>query len=925
MELKYVYIKQRSEFGKQCFFEDVGPNVEENIFPDPDHGEDYVRQFLVNKSTQKSTQFALHEVQTVARKSRNSAVLHLVGSWPREINPFDEETVRRFCRRVTRSDNWIASMWKLMGKMEYHIKQNNTVNIHDYYFDDMVPTELKSSPKFRVVNMFSDQESIVRPVNNVSWSMSTNQLAAAYCFKNRTDLPSHLSPDAYIWDVEISNKPLMILKSISASMVVEFNPRDPSLLMSGLMSGQVCSWDTRTGDSPVQISEALYSHRNPVNQALWIASKTNTEFFSASNSGTIKWWDTRKMRIPTEILVMDLEEPDREDINSAIGVSALQYESTMGSRFLVGLENGTVVNVNRKAATPQEKLYTRFYCHYSPILSVDRNPGSMKHFLTVGDWHTKVWTEETKENCLIRTTRRGITNPTGGCWSRSRLSLFFTIDTEGRLDAYDILQGTSAPLDEIRLCEKALTTIKPHDDGQLLAVGGSDGNIYIIQCEGLLSTTYTNDKQFYATCMDGCTRYEKSADARQKEIRMIVAQTPFKLKSEVAPVAKTKRDKSKDLKERKKAKEAERDKAKDKDTPRKSRLKKSIYRDTPFSNDTTIMEAEKLYFINLETERDSFESEDTDDIERLYKLHRKAEEEELAAKAAENDEENARAMEEKSRRLRRLRRPRPPRTTQSPGMRFKASDSIEKMGALLEAETVKSEEGITGDGGRKRRASSEIPLKICPRGVCKPEICCLDVVKARKEKRELERLKELKKEKKMKPFLEPLDEERLRQKLVPFREWQKWQSKIAEVKRKIPERTPLQKKRILLGKDAPPNILVQDVKDAKKYLKAWNEGFLSAKSSLYRSQSASPKRRIREEDDERRVKKKAISVQDLTSTSPRSPFDDLTKISARIAEVKTKMAVPKDDTLQLKPKTIVKREEHMYPRISEAYFPKYPE
>lgn len=61
--------------------------------------------------------------------------------------------------------------------------------------------------------------------------------------------------------VDNPNKPWMSLEAPFATVVNEFNPRDPSVLASGLMSGQVCSWDIRTGTSPVQMSHRQFSHR----------------------------------------------------------------------------------------------------------------------------------------------------------------------------------------------------------------------------------------------------------------------------------------------------------------------------------------------------------------------------------------------------------------------------------------------------------------------------------------------------------------------------------------------------------------------------------------------------------------------------------------------------------------------------------------
>lgn len=60
---------------------------------------------------------------------------------------------------------------------------------------------------------------------------------------------------------ENPNNPFMALKAAHPSVTIEFNPRDPSMLISGLMSGQVCSWDIRTGNTPSQISHPQFSHR----------------------------------------------------------------------------------------------------------------------------------------------------------------------------------------------------------------------------------------------------------------------------------------------------------------------------------------------------------------------------------------------------------------------------------------------------------------------------------------------------------------------------------------------------------------------------------------------------------------------------------------------------------------------------------------
>lgn len=81
----------------------------------------------------------------------------------------------------------------------------------------------------------------------------------------------------------------MCLKLSSPLIIVEFNPRDPSMLISGLMSGQVCNWDIRIGDGPVQMSHRRFSHR----------------YLSIS-----EWEVPRDLHLPAEIIGQNLDVLD---------------------------------------------------------------------------------------------------------------------------------------------------------------------------------------------------------------------------------------------------------------------------------------------------------------------------------------------------------------------------------------------------------------------------------------------------------------------------------------------------------------------------------------------------------------------------------------------------------------------------------------
>jgi len=51
------------------------------------------------------------------------------------------------------------------------------------------------------------------------------------------------------------------------------------------------------------------------------------------------------MQVPTETLIIDLSKPENQNVDKATGISALQFEPSMGTRFMCGLENG-IINIS---------------------------------------------------------------------------------------------------------------------------------------------------------------------------------------------------------------------------------------------------------------------------------------------------------------------------------------------------------------------------------------------------------------------------------------------------------------------------------------------------------------------------------------------------------------------------------------------------
>lgn len=89
-------------------------------------------------------------------------------------------------------------------------------------------------------------------------------------------------------------------------------------------------------------------------------SRSRTHILIRKTPFQVLFWDIRKLAEPVETLLIDPDQTGR-----LRGGVALEYESTMPTKFMVGTEQGEAVLFNRKGKTPAEKIaatYVRAPC-----------------------------------------------------------------------------------------------------------------------------------------------------------------------------------------------------------------------------------------------------------------------------------------------------------------------------------------------------------------------------------------------------------------------------------------------------------------------------------------------------------------------------------------------------------------------------------
>lgn len=84
---------------------------------------------------------------------------------------------------------------------------------------------------------------------------------------------------------------------------------------------------------------------------------------------------------------MDPIKTDEQVLSRSYGVSVLEYETTMPTKFMCGTDMGMVFVCNRKGKSPLEKINTRVSNYSSSIFGSTQN-GEQKTKSIIPIWHT---------------------------------------------------------------------------------------------------------------------------------------------------------------------------------------------------------------------------------------------------------------------------------------------------------------------------------------------------------------------------------------------------------------------------------------------------------------------------------------------------------------------------------------------------------
>jgi len=223
------------------------------------------------------------------------------------------------------------------------------------------------------------------------------------------------------------------------------------------------------------------------------------------------------MTEPVEELILDVTK--QLDLNKALGAICLEYEPTMPTKFMVGTEQGTIITCNRKAKTAQDKLAAFYQSYTGPVNSINRNPFYPKMFLTVGEWMTRVWSEDIRDSAIISMKHEKY-HLTASGWSPTRPSVFFTGSTNGIVDIWDLMVKQAEPILKVKVSEAPLCALRCQEQGRSLAVGDRAGAITLLSLSDALVDLQKDEKATCNALFERETRREKILESKARELKL---------------------------------------------------------------------------------------------------------------------------------------------------------------------------------------------------------------------------------------------------------------------------------------------------------------------------------------------------------------------------------------------------------------------
>lgn len=425
-------------------------------------------------------------------------------------------------------------------KVEEALQSNETIDVFHDEFEMLGEEGTEGSGNLGGImnktRTFSDLDYTKgKLVSDIRWKPGETDIVAATCVEN-FDYDKRIKESGVnipggiiVWSFAEFRNIIIVLKSPFEVTCFSFNPHNPSIVIGGTISGQVCFWDTSLVNDKNKIDmlpkqkeahELLTltnsgindSHKGPVKSICWLPGKVRverknyfvlleeekgvTQVSTLSEDGLILFWETHFTTdkspyknsefIWQPLLRVQMTRPDnRNEMGGSFHYLSLKQDHSL---IWATNDHGDLVQVDWAARSMDdskpESVKKMYSCdvNFRPATALDVSPFFSDIILTVHDFHFSIW----KNGCEtpVYTSYFHSTYLTCGSFSPTRPAVIFIGRSDGRIDIWDFLDQSHKESLFFNLTSQKLTLIRFLEvkrTPQLVAVGDYLGNVHVLE------------------------------------------------------------------------------------------------------------------------------------------------------------------------------------------------------------------------------------------------------------------------------------------------------------------------------------------------------------------------------------------------------------------------------------------------------------
>ncbi|KMZ78585.1 dynein-associated protein [Plasmodium vivax India VII] len=572
----HCYTKKRSDVGLPCGLSKSRSQVVGRIEPNEELQKKYMLKENIYYSDENVKKKSECYVNIESVKLQNKFFYHNEGGWAKDIDVSDQQNKVKYVKRLDKDVSTINSVKFLMNETTRIINKNNSIGIYKEYFQE----EEESEEEFKVKSLLVIKDKTGkynRYVTSIKWSTdSSYNLAISYCVRNYKQILNDSPKNCLLYKLNEINSPYQILFSKSFIKCLRFNHKNSDLLLAGSYDGTVNLWDLRKKNTLCESSSIQASHKNIVQDVIWLQTKTNNHCLSVSNDGLCLLWDIRNFTEHIESFslhkdageVCQLVETSNLDASSgkhsqgsvdisqfvgyaaagggaATGVAnhalpaadpgncggdptlgnpcysanCLEWNLEAGpSKILVGTDEGYVLSLSKRQAKNLEMLQKYGASnekHLSSVTSVKRIPINLKYFLSTDKWGFNIWSEDIKFPIISNYYNECVVNK--GLWIRDS-PFFILARKDGYLDFWNLLYNFNEPIIQQKICNCSVTDVDAHANNKYISVGNEQGDTHILKLGCTFCKNTSEEKNALDELFERESKREKNLEYIRKQL-----------------------------------------------------------------------------------------------------------------------------------------------------------------------------------------------------------------------------------------------------------------------------------------------------------------------------------------------------------------------------------------------------------------------